>query len=203
MASQVEIANRALQRIGAKRINDLNEGSASADAIKAAWDAVVLRELSTNFWTFAITRARLSADTAAPLFGRRFQYSLPNNYLRLAPMDPTYGTPMTDFLFEGTKIVTDWAPPLEIRYVRSDLTPDLYHPLFANAIAMSLAMEVCEELTQSPSKNDRVEAAYTTFIAQARRSNGIEAGPIAPEIDELVAVRLTEANDATLRKYSN
>ena len=203
MASQVEIANRALQRLGAKRINDLNEGSVSADAVKAAWDAVVLRELSTNFWTFAITRASLAAETTAPLFGRRFSYVLPPDYLRMAPYDPSYGFAMQEFIFENGRILSDRGSPLQIRYVRSSVTPDRYPPLFANAIAMSLAMEMAEELTQSPSKREAVESAYTLFIAQARRSDGIEAGPIAPEIDELVAVRLTEADDTSFRKYGN
>lgn len=203
MASRLDIANRALQRVGAKRITSLTEGSKSADAVNSCFDFLLEAELQENFWTFSIERAALAADSETPISGRTYQYQLPDNYLRMAPLDPFYVDGPSDFLFEGRKLLTDQGAPLYIRYVASDKPEETFHPMFSAALAMRIALEICEELTQSSSKQDRLEAAYDYFIKRARSMNAIEAGPIAPEIDELVAVRISDAADPTLRRYSN
>jgi hypothetical protein len=203
VASKEQIANRALQRLGATRISSLDEGSKNANAVKFIIDQIIDEELRANYWTFAITRAALAADSETPLFDRSYQYQLPNNYLRMAPRDPSYASAPTDWLFEGRKLLTNEGAPLNIRYVRNDATPETYDANFAGAVAMRIAMEIAEEITQSSSKQDRLEAAYKFFVDQAKKLNGIEGGPIAPEIDEMVLVRITEANDPTTRKFSN
>ena len=204
MATKIQIANRALQRIGAKRLASLTETSREAQAVNACFDQIVEQELNTNFWTFAIRRAQLTANVTAPDFGRATAYDLPTDYIRVAPDDPTYQSCRKDWLFEGRQLLTNDTGTLNLRYVTNDVEPEDFHPLFANAVAMRIASEICEELTQSSSKLDRVESAYTYFVREARRQNAIESGPINHEIDELVAVRLTGAGsaDPTLRPYN-
>lgn len=203
MASRETIANRALQALGVNRVSSLDEGSKNADAVKFVFDFVRDAELRTNFWSFAIKRAQLAADSETPAFGRTYQYSLPADFVRLAPQDPTYASGYSDWLREGNKILTEDAGPLNIRYVCNSVSAETYDPNFADALAARIAMEVCEELTQSAAKADRLEAKYKYFVDLARKTNGIEAGPIAPEIDEMVAVRITESTDPTLRRYEN
>lgn len=202
MATQIQIANRALQRIGARRVASLSEASREAQAVNACFDQIVEQELNTNFWTFAIRRVQLTANATAPDFGRATAYDLPTDYIRRAPDDPVYSGCRRDWLFEGRQLLTNDTGELDLRYVTRDVEPEDFHPMFANAVAMRIAAEICEELTQSSSKLDRVEGAYTHFIREARRQNAIEAGPINHEIDELVAVRITHGNDPTLRPYA-
>lgn len=189
MASRVDIANRALQKVGAARISSFDEGSREASAVKAAYDMVRDAELQRNLWTFSIKRAELAADSAAPAFGRTYQYSLPADYVRKAPLDPSMAPMPDDLLFEGRKVLTNDAGPLLIRYVSNDFSDETVDPLFAEALAAKLAVEVCEELTQSGAKREALSSDYLFAITQAKSINSIQAGPRAPEIDEWVYVR--------------
>ena len=146
-----------------------------------------------------------------PFFGRGFQYTRPSDYLRSAPFDPQERAALKRCLFEGDKILSDDGGPLQLRYVRDfSILPagitnaeELFHPLFANAISMRLAVELAEELTGSSTKGETAERAYTKFVSDARRIDAIEAGPIEPEVDEFVAVRQTTQDvDPTLRNFN-
>jgi hypothetical protein len=202
MASREQIANRALQKIGAARVTSLDDGSRNADAVSFAFDFLRDSELQMNFWTFAIRRVSIAADSVAPIFGRTLSYALPADYLRIAPDDPHYPSYYTDRLFEGRKILTDEGGPLQIRYVSNGIPEEQWDPLFADALAMRIAMEVCEELTQSSTKRDAAETAYKYFVDMAKKVNSIVAGPITPEIDEIVAVRSSEAGAPFLRRFT-
>lgn len=203
MVTKLEIVNRALRRIGAKSTDNLADGSNNSESVNDVYEVLRRSELTLNYWTFAIRRVQLTADVTAPINGRAYQYTLPADYLRRAPDDPGYAETKKDYLLEGAKLLTDTGNTLYLRYVY-DVTDDtLFPPLFADALAARLAMELAEPLTGSASKVQSCEAAYTYFIRQAKSVNAIEAGPIEPEIDEMVAVRFSEAfGDPTLRSIS-
>lgn len=202
MTTKVEIANRALQRVGAKRIGSFEERSREAEAVAACYDFLKRAELSQSLWTFAIRRVQLAPDATPPSYGRANQYTLPPGYLRRAPDDPTYDTFPTDYLIEGGKLLTDVGTTLELRYVDGDVDESMFHPLFADALSMRIGAEICEELTQSSAKLDRLENAYNFTLMRAKRINAIEGGPINDEIDEFVAVRFSGSSDPTTRRYS-
>ena len=88
MASNVEIANRALQMLGAERITSLTEDSVNARAVNAAFEPVKLAELRKHTWSFAVTRAQLAASATAPLFTKTTSYPLPSDFIRLLAPDP-------------------------------------------------------------------------------------------------------------------
>lgn len=204
--TKLEIVNRGLQRIGARRLASLVENSRERLEVDAVYNPIVRQELMGHRWTFAIKRALIMVDGTPPVFGKSFRYALPEDYLRMAPRDPTEMTFAKDSLVESGFILTNFGGDLNLRYVFDVTTlPDPeaeFHPLFANAVSMRLAMELAETLTQSGSKLDRVERAYTFYINLARRIDAIEQGPIMSEIDETVAVRLSDAADATLRPFA-
>lgn len=205
MASKVQIANLALQRIGSRRIASFTEESREGDAVRDCYDRIRDSELRKNFWTFAITRVQLPADSTAPAFGRAYQYSLPGNCVRIAPDDPSYRAIRREWLLEGRKILSDYSGPLQLRYVRNDVPEEQFDPIFADALAERIAMQICEELTGSTSKLDAAKEAYIYHVAEARRANAIEAGPIEAEEDILVTVRRDEGDGDLLqtRQWGN
>ena len=81
MASVVDICNRALQKLGAKRISALAEASSSARAVNLAYTIIRQAELRKFDWNFAITRVQLAADSPAPTWGRTNSFTLPNDFL--------------------------------------------------------------------------------------------------------------------------
>ncbi len=62
MADKLRIVNRALQRIGAKRLSTLTDNTRERLAVDAAYADIVAQELSENFWTFATKRVEITAD---------------------------------------------------------------------------------------------------------------------------------------------
>lgn len=190
MASKVEICNRALQKLGAKRITSLTDtNSVSAKAMNLAYEPVKKALLRAHPWSFAITRAELAADASAPDWGRANAFQLPSDYLRLADDYEEDGVNDRDWEIEGSKIYTDDSDPIYIRYVKDVTDPNDFDPLFAEALSTRLALETCEELTQSNSKKEGLIADEKKIIAEARRANAIERRPKKSVEDTWVTCR--------------
>lgn len=191
MSSDVDIVNRALQRIGARRIGSLSSDT-SREAIEARTMYTMVRdaELRMNTWRFATERVILSATGTSPEFGRTFQYLLPNDYIRKAPLDPTLKPLPDDVLFEKDRILTDDPGPFYLRYTSNSVPPEKYDPLFVEALSARLAMELAPILVQANATTmDRIENAYIFHVKEARRLNAIETGAVESEVDEWVWTR--------------
>ena len=81
--SQVYIANLAQNRIGAKAfIAAIDEKTVAGQRVAGVWDAVFQEVLSERDWKFAKTRVVLSQSALIPLYGYRFAYSMPDDFLR-------------------------------------------------------------------------------------------------------------------------
>ena len=189
MASNVEIANRALQRLGAKRITSLTDDSVNARAVNSCFDVLRQAELRKHPWSFSIKRVQLAASSTAPLFVKEKSYPLPSDCLRVLPNDPDYEYNNKDWQIEGRNIITDDASPLNVRYVKDVTDPNQMDVLFREALSAKIAMELCEELTQSNTKIQIAKAMYDDAINQAKKVNAIERVPITPFRDEWITVR--------------
>ncbi len=189
MASKVEICNRALQKLGAKRIVSLDDDSVTARACNVAFEPVKLAELRDHSWSFAIKRQSLPADSPAPDFGPQNSFTLPTDFLRLVPPDPQYNMDNLDWVIEGRKIFTNDSAPLLIRFVSDVTDPNLMDALFRESLSSRLALELCEQLTQSNTKKADIKAEYKENISEARRTNAIERPAILPPDDSWITVR--------------
>lgn len=183
------MANRALQKLGAKRITSLTEDSRNARAINAAFESVKMAELRKHDWSCAITRAQLAASSTSPAFGPSMSFPLPSDFIRLCHQDPDLNYNDLDWQIEGRNIVTHDDAPLDIRYVYNVTDPNEMDVLLREAISMKLAYELCEEITQSNSKQAAALEAYNLTIAEAKKANAIERVSQKPPEDEWVTVR--------------
>lgn len=190
MASEVDICNRALQKLGAKRITSLTQDSANARSCSVAYAAVRDKELRAHVWNFSIERATLAADAVAPTWGRANSFQLPSDYLRLADDYPEDLNNAKDWQIEGQKLVTDDSAPLYLRYVKRVVDPNVMDTIFREALSTSLALELCEEITQSNTKKQLLTDDYTRIIREARRTNAIENVAQMPPEDEWLTVRV-------------
>lgn len=191
MSSDVDIVNRALQRIGSRRIGNLaTDTSREGTEARTMYTMVRDAELRMNCWRFSIKRATISNTGTAPLFGRDYQYPLPADYVRKCPLDPKLKPYPNDVLFEGAFILTDDAGPFHLRYVSNTVSPERYDPLFAEALSARLAMELGPILVQAEtSEMDRIENSYIYHVKMAKLQNGIELGPTESEVDIWETVR--------------
>jgi hypothetical protein len=183
MASVVGICNAALQKLGAERINDLLEDSANARSCNAAYERLRDAELRAHPWRFAMTRASLPADADAPEFGKARSFPLPDDWLRMLPPYPEMNMNDLDWEIEGRSIYTNDSAPLDIRYIRLVEDPNEMDALFREALAARMAHEMCEEITQSNTKQQLAADNYKNAIREARRTNAIESISAEPPTD--------------------
>ena len=194
--SDVQIANRALQKLGAKRIESLTQDHPNARSLNACYELVRDAELRRYDWGFAISRASIAADSSDTLWGGWNRFTVPNDFLRLLLDDES--TSVVDWRLEGRLspdatptlcIVTQDASPLEIRYVARVADPTIYDPLFIEALACKLAMETCQEITGSTSKMESLKDDYKFAVNEAKRLGSIERAEQDPPDDEWVEAR--------------
>jgi len=189
MASVVEMCNRALQKLGAKRITAITEDSVNARACNTAYNPIRLAELRAHPWACATKRAALAASSTDPLFVKQNSYPLPSDYVRLLPNDDGYNYNSLDWQIEAGNIVTDDNAPLNIRYIYDLEDPNIMDALLREALSCRLALELCEELTQSNQKKESLRLDYKDAIREARRVNAILNIAAKPPEDEWVTVR--------------
>lgn len=174
MASEVQICNRGLQRLGAKRIVSLSDDSVNARACNVAYADLRDAELQAHPWIFAIERAELAASATAPDWGRANEFPLPSDFLRLHPDYEEDNSLTKDWDIEGRSILSDFSDPIFIRYIKRVTDPNVMHVLFREALSCKLAWQLCEEITQSNTKLADIRADYKDIIKEARRANAIQ-----------------------------
>lgn len=183
--SQVDVANSALQRVGAGQIISFSDPSPEARAIVVAFDSNRRDEFRKYPWNFTITRAQLAPDVTAPAFDYKYQFSMPADCLRV--LRPTSLT--CDWMIEGRKILSNCDNPLRLRYIADVTDPSLWDSSFYNVFAIALAIDICDRLTQSNTKKQILLSEYADAIASAKLADGIESGPETPPDDEWLVAR--------------
>ena len=210
MASVVGICNRALQKVGANRILNLTDNSREARSCNNAYDPVRLALLRKYRWNFAKTRAILAPDDTTPAFDYLYQFSMPADCLRiLLPNDNTL-----DWVIEGRKILTNGGTDstaiegsnltyvagsrssstasgatLYLRYIADITDPNVFDPMFAETFALKMAVEMCDELTQSNSKKQLLMSEFREYLSDCMLADSLENIPANPPTDTWVTAR--------------
>lgn len=189
MASVTEICNRALQKLGAKRITSIDENSNSAKACLACYEVLRDSEIMKHRWGFSISRAEIAEDAVAPEWGRTSQYTLPSNCLKVIAPYPEMDSNARDWVIENRKILTNDSSPIYLRYVAQITDPNQMDVTFREALSAKMAFEMCEELTQSNSKKESAREDYKQAIKDARKSSAIQNVPQEAVEDSWITVR--------------
>lgn len=186
MASQVDICNRALIKVGAGQITSITDNTKAARILSSLWDTVRKSELQKRFWNFALQRTTLPALADTPAWGFGYQYQLPTDFLKLQQINDLFIAPgMADYrssddsawAIEGQSILTDFGAPLKIRYVRDITDTGLFDPLFVEAMACKLAVEACYAINQSRDGVRQAQDDYKMAVKEAALSNAIAKPP--------------------------
>lgn len=206
MASVVAICNLALQRLGADRIVDITDpDQKEARECNAIYDDLRQSELRTHVWNFAKTRVQVPAESTEPLFGRSNQYIIPPDSLRI--IKPSLSNNLRsnfDWLVEGRKILTNDSAPLDLIYIKDVTDPNTMDALFRRALALEMALQMCEALTQSNSKWDRVAAEKVVVLSDARRTNAMERTEERMPDDTWITVRqIGDRFNRSQNRFSN
>jgi len=182
MASQVDIANRALTKLGEARIVSFTDNTNIARTVNSMWDVVRDAELRSHVWRFALARASLPALVDASTFGYNYQYQLPSDCLRLVEVAEFRVNNLADYInrddsiytVEGNKILTDLGAPLNIRYIQQTLDTAQFTIDFVEVLACRLAAEMAEILTNSMPKRQMAWQEYNQAVSLAVKTNSLE-----------------------------
>lgn len=195
MASEVSICNRALQKLGAARITALADASVNARACNAAYTEVRDAVLRAHAWRFAIKRAILAPSATAPVHTYSYALPMPADCLRLLSVsesDPTgYIDQVGEYVewqVEGDSVLSN-SNIAYIRYVAQVADPNQMDSLFREVLACRLALEMCEELTQSNSKLQGINEQLKMALTDARRNNAFERRSETPRTDSWILAR--------------
>jgi len=170
MASEVDVVNGALSKLGEQPLLSLADASPAGRLATRTYADIrdaLLREFT---WNFATKRGSLAAESASPLWGYARSYVLPSDYMRLIEINNSQDA---DWRNEGGKIVTDMTAPLEIKYV-ARVSVDTMDSTFREALASRLALEWAEPLTQTTSVVNSMAALYRNKLQVARVTDGQE-----------------------------
>lgn len=185
MASEVDICNLALQRLGAKTISSLSDDSTAARECNRVYAHARDSELRAHPWSFARARVALAADSTDPSFGYAKQYTLPSDYIRILPTRD-----QSDLQIENGKILTDETAPLNLVYIKRETDPNKFDQLFIDLLVARIARDLAEKITQSKGKIEISQAIYEEMRKDARRINAQERPALEPPTDPWITARL-------------
>jgi hypothetical protein len=185
--SEVDCCNSALQRVGAASIMNLTtDNSREARQCRIAYDSNRRSELRKHTWNFSIKRKVLTPDTETPAFGYQYQFTLPTDCLRvIRPADPE-----CDWKVEGRRLLTNLGDVLYLRYVADITDVTQWDPAFYDMLAIALAIDLVEPITNSPSKKATLQQDYKEALSEARKNNSFERGAAEAQADGFWLARL-------------
>lgn len=201
MTSNVDIANYALNTLGANNISSFTENSKPARLINQRYDSVRDTVFRAHPWNCLIKRAELGRETDVPNFGYAYQYALPTNPFCLRvlefsngnlsyPQDNMFsntGGPV--FVVEGRKLLTDEGIA-KIKYIGRVTDPQEYDSNLVETLAARLAMDICYAITGSTTMIQMTASLYDEKLREARFIDGTEGAPQKLEASEFIEARL-------------
>ena len=201
--SSTEIANLALSKLGAKRIQDIGDDSSKgAREANLQYGPALRAMLRRHRWNFALKRAQLTELADSPAFGYNNQFQLPTDFIRLAQVnqEEVWETSKADwFEVEGGdtgRVILINAAECYIRYVWENTNTQQFDDLFVQAFALQLAALCARKVTGSDSKEHAIQQELEEFmLPMTQQVNAAEAhsGSNPPIIEALAGSHLVRS----------
>ena len=200
MPSTVDIANFALNNLGASNISSLDENSKAARIVNQRYDAVRDAVFRAHPWNCLVHRAELAQETDAPAFGYAYQYALPTTPFCLRVLEFTNGTlfypqdNMTSnsggpvYVIEGRKLLTDEGTA-KIKFIGRVTDPQQYDASLVEALSARLAAEICYAITGSTTMVQIQTSLYEAKITEARFNDATEGATQRLEASDFIESR--------------
>ena len=200
MTSTVDIANYALNIIGASNISALDENSKAARLVNQRYESVRDSVFRSHPWNCLINRAELAQEASSPAFGYTYQYALPTNPYCLRVLEFSNGSlsyPQDNmfsntggpvYVIEGRKLLTDEGTA-RIKYIGRVTDPNEYDASLIEALAARLAMEIAYAVTGSTTVMQLAGALYDEKMKEARFVDATEGAPQKLEASDFIDAR--------------
>lgn len=170
MASKVDIINRALTKLNAKRITSINDSAKNAVDAKAVWDGILEEVLASFPWNFATCRVKLARLSAAPTYEYDYQYRIPSEPKVIHIWEAlTDGVkPTKNYVIEGDSegqlLLTNFTV-IYIKYTARVIDTERFSPWMVECMATRLADELEYSVTGKKTQKWLNEYGFKIQIA--------------------------------------
>ena len=200
MTSNVDIANAALNILGASNISTFDENSKAARLVSQRYSAIRDAVFAAHPWSCLIRRAALAQSSTVPAFGYEHEYPLPTDPFCLRVLEFSNGTQsypqdnmMTStggpvFVIEGRNLVTN-EDTAKIKYVARVTDPQQYDPGLIEVLSTRLAAEICYAITGSTTMIQVTTAAFEAKLREARFVDSTQGAPQRIEASDFIESR--------------
>ena len=192
MASAVDIANSALNLLGASTISAFTDDSKNARLINQRYEPVRNRVFRSHAWNCLHKRVQLAQNSTAPVVEYSHAYALPSDCLRVLKVHN--GTTDSiksaiDYKLEGRNIVTDEGTVFII-YIALDTDPNNYDTYLQESISHQLAADLAYAVTNNATLADKYMVRADERLREARFVDATE--------NSLGTIESSEFTDAKL-----
>ena len=183
MTVAVEIANDALNYLGAEGINDFSDDNNIARTCRRQYPIARDYILRQHPWNFAVTRERITSSGLADTFsdfGEAYAFTVPTNSVRIYKVVNDCWKPLRYKLERGiiyalpqikSDILIDPAPPnpfINLIYIDNTVDENLFDATFKKAVATQMAADMCYKITQSTTLQGGLIQLAKDFVGEAR-----------------------------------
>ena len=169
MASNVQICNRALIRLGADTITSLTENSKEARLCNILFDVVRKDLLRAHPWNFSIKRTSVAYSTTEPEFEFDYQYALPSDCLRVLNVHMN----ISNFSIEGGYLYTN-DDAVDLIYIADITDTEAFDSAFTTMMSLKLAAELCYNITGNTTLVGALIDEYEKVRRESRLWDGQE-----------------------------
>ena len=192
MASAVDIANSALNLLGASTISAFTDDSKNARLINQRYEPVRNRVFRSHAWNCLHKRVQLAQNSTAPVVEYSHAYALPADCLRVLKVHN--GTTDSiksaiDYKLEGRNIVTDEGTVFII-YIALDTDPNNYDTYLQESISHQLAADLAYAVTNNATLADKYMTRADERLREARFIDATENSLVTIESSEFTDARL-------------
>ena len=177
MASKVDIINRALTKLNAKRITSINDGTKNASDAAAVYDGILDEVLASFPWNFATRRVSLARLAAAPEYQYDFQFRIPSQpkVMHIWEAVSDNETRTKSYVIEGDDegqlLLTNFNA-IDIKYTALIIDTERFSPWMTESFATRLAAELAYPITGKQKNTERLMNEYGFKIQIAGMKEG-------------------------------
>lgn len=204
MPSVTSICNQALSRLGANKIININDDTTEAGLCRAMYEVVRDNVIEEHQWSFAIKRYKLpksSPDEANSQYSNKFLIPVEVINIILASSNPDDRIPnTTSWRVEGEYIVAN-ADSMYVKAVTRVVDPNLYSPMFIQALTVRLAAELAYPITQNSSLGRNLLQEYARLLELAAQKDGQQGSTVRIRSSRYIAARASGGGGSYLGPY--
>ena len=170
--SEIDIINRALSKIGDRRISSRTENTNRARIMDGLYEGVRDELLRECPWNFAVKRTSLSAVTPAPIYEWTTSFDVPSDLLYMVSTESN-----SAYRLEGNQILSNQTNSLRITYIRRVTDTTEFDTGFAEALAAKLAYEAAPNITADTELQDALFRDFNLTLIRSKKTDGQEDAP--------------------------